>query len=199
MTFSIQIAERAPTHTDMLSSSARLAMLFSILCAASCGGEDRVIGEDLQDTVDGCAAPHEGCAQGDAGCWQFGPAEDLSFYGFFVAECDETHLDCDAGEQCKFNPACGLDAPCPGLCVIDACVESQAAACTHPHVECAQGDADCWFFSGKEQLTFEGFFVPECDDVDPTCETGACAVDSACGLDAPCPGLCVDAACMLGS
>jgi hypothetical protein len=79
----------------------------------ACGGDERVIGNQpggKGDTADGCLAEHLSCEQGDANCWLFGDAEQLTFSGFFAPECDEVVTECDGDATCAFDPACGLDS-----------------------------------------------------------------------------------------
>lgn len=151
------------------------------------------------DTLSECEEVHAGCdpAEEDA-CWYFSEAEGLAFSGFYLPECDELETDCGDGLQCSYDFACGLDAPCPGICVTDACLAAPATtACQDAHTACAPGDANCWAFSEAEGLSFSGHFVPECDEVDTSCAADeTCAFNSACGLDDFCPGLCVSDTCM---
>jgi hypothetical protein len=166
-----------------------------------CGADDNCPGlcvaPECRDATT-CSSMHTACSPGDADCWEFGAAEGLTFEGQFVPECNELDTDCPADGICAFDRACGLDAPCPGLCVDDMeCLS--ADACAAPHTPCDPGSPDCVEFGPADGLTFAGHFVPECFEITGECtETTSCVPTSTCGPGDPdpCPGLCVEAICL---
>lgn len=182
-----------------------LPLLFLLLLPLSTACGEPFPGEQGQSASALCSSDHEPCEPGSPSCWHFSSTEGLGFDGWFVPECDE--LDdsaCESGSVCAFNPACGLDAPCPGLCVVDSCGEPEdmadggqnASDCAAEHESCAPNLSSCLGYGSAEGLSFTGNFVSECSEADRTCGSNTtCVISSECVADDYCPGICVSEAC----